>query len=133
MTITARTNAAAVRRLERRGAAAAVAFAIALGMSGGAFAQCVGSYHSSSGAGSTGSAATSGSVHSATSSTHSASTGSSCASGSGAHSAANLASLHSTGLGQGAGHAWSHRTAYRTAGIGNGGNSKKGVKSSVKP
>ncbi len=127
MTINARCGTAAVHGMGKWGATPAIALAIVLGVSGGAFAQCVGSYHSGSGSGSHGSAASSGSVHSVTSSTHSASIGSSCASGSSAHSAANLASLRPTGLGQGAGHAWSHGTT-KAASVGKSGLEKKGVK-----
>jgi len=119
----------------KRGAVAAIALAIALGASGGAFAQCVGSYHSGSGAGSHGSAASPSSVHTGAISAHSAP---SCPSSSSAPRAANLASLHSTGLGsaklgEGAGHALSHRTTSQAAGVGKGGLEKKGVGNSVKP
>ena len=132
MTINARCGAVAVHGIGKRGATAAIVLALAFGASGGAFAQCAGSYHSSSGAGSHGSAASSSSVHSGASSAHSVS---SCASGSSARAsrAANLASLHTAGFGQGGGHAWSHRTASHAVGVGKSGVDKKGVGSSVKP
>jgi hypothetical protein len=124
MTTNARNSTAG---LEKRGAAAVFALSIALATSGGAFAQCVGGYHSSSGTGSHGSAASTGSVHSGASSAH---TSSSCASGNSATSASNLALPHSTALGQGA-HKGPRGTAYRAAGA--AGNSKNGVKRSIKP
>jgi hypothetical protein len=128
MTANLRSSTAALRGLERRGAAAFFALTIALGMSGGAFAQCMGGYHASSGAGSHGSAASAGGVHSGASSVHSPS---SCASGSHGPSASNLASLHPTGVGPGAAHVGSRGPAYRAAGA--AANAKKDVKRSVKP
>jgi hypothetical protein len=128
MTIDVQCGKSALRGMRKQGATAAIALALAFGVSGGAFAQCAGSYHSSSGAGSHVSAAPTTGVHSAASTTHSASIHSSCASGSSAMSAARLASLHATAFGPGAGHvgATAHRTTSQATGIGKSGGYKKG-------
>ncbi len=114
-------------RINRAVAGAGVLLALMLGVASGASAQCVGTYHSSSGSGSAHSASGASGVHAASSATHSASTSSCATHGTTAKSAA----LRPAGFGaerMGAG--TSHRTASHTAGaIRNASEKKVGAKS----
>lgn len=128
MTIDVLSGASAAARVGTRSGVAALVLAFALGASGGAVAQCAGSYHAGSGAGSHGSAASTATVHSAA--THSASAA--CATTRSVSSASRQAFVHPATSDAGAGHMrvgarW-RRTEARTAGV-----AKTGVHSSVKP
>jgi hypothetical protein len=124
MTGTARINKAAVSGV-------AVVLALMLGAATGASAQCVGSYHASSGLGATHSATVSSGVHT-TGSTHSGSTPSACATTGGTANAAHLAALHPAGVGVGAGKTGAvseHRTKSAAAVV----NKNAAVVKKVKP
>ncbi len=90
-------------------AGAAVVLALMLGAATGASAQCVGTYHASSGSGSAHSAATSSGVH--TSSTHTASTPSSCSTSGSSTNTARVATLGTGASSEKTGAHFEHRSS----------------------
>ena len=131
MTISVQSGDAASRTTAVRiGAVSVFVLAFAFGVSSGASAQCAGSYHPGSGAGSRGAAASNGGEHSA--SMHSATSSSSCATNGTAANASRLASFHPAGEGLAGqrGARSGHRAEAKTADAAHG---KKATGAAVKP